>query len=227
MVVLADRLKEVQRQISQASSFHGVEEPKLIVVTKNHPARLPLELNKLGVSDFGENRVQEALQKSNEVGYQVSRALVNWHLIGQLQTNKVKQALEFAASIHSLDRHSLLLELAKRTAEREVPLEVFIQVNLTEDPGRGGVNPNEVLSFADQVVSIPNLNLAGLMAVASLGVEPQFEFERVARLGEKLRQFQPTAASLSIGMSSDFIQAIEFGATHLRIGSAITGNRPN
>ena len=227
MVELADRLKEVQRQISQASSFHGVKEPKLIVVTKNHPARLPVELCKLGVCDFGENRVQEALQKSNEVGSQVSHALVNWHLIGQLQTNKVKQALEFAGSIHSLVRQSLLLELAKRTAEREVPLEVFIQVNLTEDPGRGGVDPNEVLSFADQVVSIPNLNLAGLMAVASLGVEPQFEFERVARLGEKLRQFQPTAASLSIGMSSDFIQAIEFGATHLRIGSAITGNRPN
>jgi pyridoxal phosphate enzyme (YggS family) len=226
MTELADHLREVKSQISATTALHGGKEPKLIVVTKNHPAQLPVELCALGVTDFGENRVQEALEKSKTFEVELPEAKVHWHLIGQLQTNKVKQALAFAASIHSLDRHSLLMELAKRTLHRESPLEVFIQVNLTNDPGRGGVDIEEVFSFADQVAAVETLNLAGLMAVASLEAAPQFEFERVARLSEKLRQQHPNATSLSIGMSGDYLQAIEFGATHLRIGSAITGNRP-
>jgi pyridoxal phosphate enzyme (YggS family) len=149
----------------------------------------------------------------------------NWHLIGQLQTNKVKQALEFATSLHSLDRQSLLDELIKRTSERDHPLEVFLQVNLTEDPNRGGVEPADLFDFAAQVANVKTLKLEGLMAVASLSGDPEPDFETVASLSQKLVSDHPSANKLSIGMSGDYLLALGYGATHLRIGTAITGNR--
>lgn len=225
MSSLAERLNETRAQITQECVRLGRPEPTLIVVTKNHPVTLAKELYDLGERDFGENRVQEALPKFTEFNESESRPGVNWHLIGQLQTNKVKQALEFANSVHSLDRQSLLDELIKRTVERTAPLEVFLQVNLTEDPNRGGVTAGNLLVFAAQVAEVDSLNLAGLMAVASLEGEPSRDFELVAKLSEQLIVEHPTANQLSIGMSGDFIEALSFGATHLRIGTAITGNR--
>jgi pyridoxal phosphate enzyme (YggS family) len=222
---LANRLRELQQQVSEASRRNHREEPLLIVVTKNFPVELPIELSALGVRHFGENRVQEAAEKYQQFAEKVTTSGHQWHLIGQLQTNKVKQALEFASSIHSLDRTSLLNELAKRVQDRVSPLEVFIQVNLTEDSQRGGVVPAELNRFTDEVQGVPELRLAGLMAVASLGVDPNFEFERIAKMSQQLQVSHPQAKSLSIGMSEDFVQAIDFGATHLRIGSAITGKR--
>jgi pyridoxal phosphate enzyme (YggS family) len=222
---LANRLGEIQQQVSEASQRNNREEPLLIVVTKNFPVELPVELSALGIRHFGENRVQEASEKYRQFSEKVSATGHQWHLIGQLQTNKVKQALEFASSIHSLDRPSLLNEIAKRIQDRVTPLDVFIQVNLTADSQRGGVVPSELIRFADEVQAVPELRLAGLMAVASLGVDPNFEFERIAKMSQQLQVNHPKAKSLSIGMSEDFLQAIDFGATHLRIGSAITGKR--
>lgn len=221
MSTLADSLASVRGQITAECNRLGRSEPLLIVVTKNHPAELARNLYELGERNFGENRVQEGLPKSKELG----KPDLNWHLIGQLQTNKVRQALEFASSVHSLDRESLLAELAKRTAEREGSLEVFVQVNLTEDQGRGGIQPGELQSYADRVVSVPTLKLAGLMAVASLEASPERDFETIAALSMELRKNHPNASGLSIGMSGDYIEALSFGATHLRIGTAITGNR--
>lgn len=221
MSTLADSLASVRGQITAECNRLGRSEPLLIVVTKNHPAELARSLYDLGERNFGENRVQEGLPKSKELG----KPDLNWHLIGQLQTNKVRQALEFASSVHSLDRESLLAELAKRTAEREGSLEVFVQVNLTEDQGRGGIQPGELQSYADRVVSVPTLKLAGLMAVASLEASPERDFETIAELSMELRKNHPNASGLSIGMSGDYIEALSFGATHLRIGTAITGNR--
>ena len=225
MSSLAERLNETRAQITQECVRLGRPEPTLIVVTKNHPVILAQELYDLGERDFGENRVQEALPKFNEFNQAQSRPEVHWHLIGQLQTNKVKQALEFTTSLHSLDRQSLLDELIKRTIDRTAPLEVFLQVNLTEDPNRGGVTSESLMSFASQVAEVPALKLAGLMAVASLDAEPSRDFDLVARLSEQLTAEHPTAKQLSIGMSGDFVEALSFGATHLRIGTAITGNR--
>jgi pyridoxal phosphate enzyme (YggS family) len=222
---LANRLREIQQQVSEASRRNNREEPLVIVVTKNYPVELPIELSSLGIRHFGENRVQEGFEKYQQFAEKVTTSGHQWHLIGQLQTNKVKQALAFASSIHSLDRTSLLNELAKRVQDRVSPLEVFIQVNLTEDSQRGGVVPTELNRFADEVQGVPGLRLAGLMAVASLGVDPNFEFERIAKMSQQVKASHPQAKSLSIGMSEDFLQAIDFGATHLRIGSAITGKR--
>lgn len=221
MTTLAERLRTTRGEITAECARLGRDEPTLIVVTKNHPARLAMDLYNLGERNFGENRVQEGHPKALEL----AKPDLNWHLIGQLQTNKVKQALEFASSVHSLDRDSLLQELVKRTAERLTPLEVFIQVNLTDDPARGGVSPADLPRFADSVSAVSTLSLAGLMAVASLDLEPEQDFARVANLSEKLKVDHPHASGLSIGMSGDYLTALSFGATHLRIGTAITGNR--
>jgi pyridoxal phosphate enzyme (YggS family) len=179
------------------------------------------ELFSLGVSDFGENRDQEASAKAQEV----LDLDVNWHFIGQLQSNKVKSVLGYASVIHSVDRASLLSALMMQTAERVEPLDVFVQVNLTDDAGRGGVDERDLLEFADQVASAPGLNLLGLMAVASLEGEEERDFTKIAALSALLANDHPDARYISAGMSNDFELAIDFGATHLRIGTAITGTR--
>jgi pyridoxal phosphate enzyme (YggS family) len=179
------------------------------------------ELHTLGVRDFGENRDQEASAKAAEV----ADLELSWHFIGQLQSNKVKSVLEYASVIHSVDRESLLTALTKQTAERQTPIDVFVQVNLTDDPGRGGINEPELLAFANQVALAPGLRLLGVMAVASLDGEEERDFARVARLSELLVREHVEAKFISAGMSNDFELAIDYGATHLRIGTAITGNR--
>jgi pyridoxal phosphate enzyme (YggS family) len=151
---------------------------------------------------------------------------MRWHFIGQLQTNKVRSVLEYADLIHSLDRESLLVELQKRTADRPNPIGVFIQVNLTEDPARGGVRVTDLEAFATKVLGSKGLRLEGLMGVGGLDRDPAVEFERLAGLSSKLQTLAPEAKGLSMGMSSDFEVAIGYGATHLRIGTAITGKRP-
>jgi pyridoxal phosphate enzyme (YggS family) len=179
----------------------------------------------LGARDFGENRDQEAAPKAKDV-IATSREAMRWHFIGQLQTNKVRSVLDYADLIHSLDRESLLTELQKRTVGRVKPLGVFIQVNLTEDPDRGGVAVKDLESFATKVLGSEGLRLEGLMGVGGLDKDPSIEFERLAGLSQRLRSLDPQAKGLSMGMSSDFEVAIGYGATHLRIGTAITGKRP-
>ena len=225
MTELAQRLSQVRGEITSECQRLGREEPTLIVVTKNHPVQLAADLLDLGETEFGENRVQEAISKTQELELARPANHAKWHLIGQLQTNKVKQALQFASSIHSLDRQSLLEELHRRTQDRSVPLDVFIQVNLTDDEARGGIQANDLLSFANRVNETASLNLRGLMAVASLDQAPERDFEVVAGLSEQLRKEIPGAKQLSIGMSGDYLVALAYGATHLRIGTAITGNR--
>lgn len=226
MTALADRYNSVLEKVAEAALNSGRSpgEIKLIVVTKNHPAQLVHDLISLGARDFGENRDQEASPKAREVS-ETNPAEIFWHFVGQLQTNKVKSVLQYASSIHSLDRTSLLAELEKRCQERSTPLEVFIEVNLTEDEGRGGVEPAQLEEFSSMVASAQGLRLSGLMGVARVGIDPRVDFERMAQFSSQLRRSFPDASALSMGMSGDYEAAISFGATHLRIGTAITGNR--
>jgi pyridoxal phosphate enzyme (YggS family) len=217
---IADRVAGAARE-----SHRNREDITLVVATKNHPHQLVLDLIELGSRDFGENRDQEASPKAKAIAAETAVDF-NWHFIGQLQTNKVKSVLEYADFLHSLDRSSLLDELQKRTAEREKPLKVFVQVNMTDDPERGGVNPQDLMGFAERVLISPGLELVGLMGVGGLEVAPELEFERLAELSQKLQELAPSANRLSMGMSGDFEVAIAYGATHLRIGTAITGKRP-
>lgn len=216
-----ERVEEAAR-----AGARKLEDITLVVVTKNHPHQLVLDLLELGARDFGENRDQDASPKAKLIAEEATQDF-SWHFIGQLQTNKVKSILEYASFLHSLDRPSLLDELQKRTLERQQPLKVFIQVNLTEDEARGGIAPKDLGAFAERVLESPGLELVGLMGVGGLEVAPEAEFERLATLSLDIQQLAPAASQLSMGMSGDFEAAIAYGATHLRIGTAITGNRPN
>ncbi len=224
---LAQRYNQIVEQVAAAAAACGkkASDTTLVVVTKNHPPQLVFDLIALGARDFGENRDQEASPKAKEVLASSSEQM-RWHFIGQLQTNKVRSVLDYADSIHSLDRESLLVELRKRTVGRAKALGVFIQVNLTEDPARGGVRVDDLDGFASKVLESEGLRLEGLMGVGGLDKDPEIEFDRLAKLSVKLQGIAPEAKSLSMGMSSDFEVAIGYGATHLRIGTAITGKRP-
>lgn len=224
---LAERLESVKARIASAatSSNRSVSDIQLVVVTKNHSAQLPLALLDLGETNFGENRDQEASAKALEV-QQLKPDLATWHFVGQLQSNKVRSMLEYTSVIHSLDRDSLLSELAKQLAKSpDSSIQAFIELNLTEDPKRGGLDPQLISEFTERVLSQPQIKLLGVMGVVGLGVEPAFDFERIAKASLEVQKLAPNANQISAGMSGDFEQAIAFGATHLRIGTAITGNR--
>ena len=223
MSSLEQRLRQIDERITARLLANQRDASSLtrIVVSKFHPAQLVRELHELGVRDFGENRDQEASAKALEV----ADLALTWHFIGQLQSNKVKSVLNYAKVIHSLDRQSLLDALVKQTAGAETRTDVFVQVNLTDDPGRGGVEPGELLAFADRVAQVETLNLLGLMAVASLDGQEERDFAKIAGLSDLLKTEHPSAKFISAGMSNDFELAVDYGATHLRIGTAITGNR--
>ena len=225
MSQLGERLAAIESRIqSKLDSLNRIrDEVTLVVVTKNHPVSVAKDLFDLGCRDFGENRDQEAAPKAAALAELVVGA--RWHFIGQLQSNKAKRVADYASVVHSLDRTSLLEALIKAVEERSTPLDVFIQVNLTEDPDRGGVEPESLEFFAERVLSVPNLRLLGLMAVASLEGQEERDFALVSQLAQRLRRLSPESKYLSAGMSGDFELALEYGATHLRIGSAITGNR--
>lgn len=221
---LASRLEMVRGSIAQAAAANhrSMEELTLIVVTKFHPASLVRDLAALGVKDVGENRHQEAQAKSAELADLEMR----WHFIGQLQTKKARQAAQYAHSIHSIDRERLVDALS--TAEVAEPIDAFVQVNLTEDPSRGGVHPLGMEMLAERILETATLRLRGIMAVAPLPEEESAAraFDRLRGYSDRLIAMSPEASAISAGMTHDFAEAIAAGATHLRIGSAITGNRP-
>jgi len=188
-----------------------------IVVTKFHPAALVRELYGLGIRDFGENRHQEAQTKSVEL----ADLDLHWHFVGQLQSKKARQARDYASVIHSLDRISVIDALSSDA----VAVDGFVQLNLTDDPSRGGAAFDQLEIVAERVLATPGLRLLGVMAVAPVGEEARASFARVRAASDRLRRLAPAARFISTGMSGDFAAAIAEGATHLRIGSAITGNR--
>ncbi|WP_426624384.1 YggS family pyridoxal phosphate-dependent enzyme [Leifsonia sp. McL0607] len=217
---LAERLAAVRGDIADAARAAGraPEELTTIVVTKFHPASLVRELAALGVEDVGENRHQEAQEKAAEL----ADLGLRWHFVGQLQSKKARQVRRYAQVIHSIDRSSLVDALASD----EGVVDGFVQLNLTEDPARGGVADRDLEGLVERVLETPGLRLLGVMAVAPLDEEPARAFERVRLASERVRRLAPDATAISAGMSQDYRQAIAAGATHLRIGTAITGNRP-
>ena len=215
---VAERLERVTAEVTDAARSADRDPASIttIVVTKFHPASLVRELAGLGVRNVGENRHQDAGPKAA----QLTDLDLEWHFVGQLQSKKARQVVDHARVIHSIDRLSLVRALDGASVE------TFIQLNLTDDPARGGVQPAELESLAEAVLATSTLRLSGLMAVAPLGEEPRAAFARVREASERLRRLAPDANKLSMGMSQDFREAIAEGATHLRIGTAITGNRP-
>ncbi|WP_349898203.1 YggS family pyridoxal phosphate-dependent enzyme [Parafrigoribacterium soli] len=217
---LGSRLRLVLDSVDEAARIAGREPSAIttIVVTKFHPAGLVRRLHELGVRDFGENRHQEAMAKATEL----ADLDLDWHFVGQLQSKKARQVRTYASVIHSLDRPSVVDALSSEDGS----VDCFVQLNLTDDPGRGGVQDVELEQLTARVLETAGLRLLGVMAVAPLDEEPRRAFARVRSASERVRTLAPDATFISAGMSADFRDAILEGATHLRIGTAITGKRP-
>jgi pyridoxal phosphate enzyme (YggS family) len=224
VTAVAERLSAIDAAIADAARRAGRDPAEItrIVVTKFHPASLVSELYGLGVREVGENRQQELSAKAEALAELDD---LRWHFIGQAQTNKAGAIRRAAQAVHSVDRLRIA-EALDRAATDDAQLDVLLQINLTDDPGRGGVAPSELERLAEQVLALPTLQLRGVMAVAPLDEDPAAAFARVHESSRRLRAVAPEADWISAGMTGDFAEAIAAGATHLRIGSAITGPRP-
>lgn len=222
---LQSNLNLVKQEIDDACSAanRAPSEVTLIVVTKTWPASDVDILANLGVTDVGENRDQEAKPKFEAVE---DRSLT-WHAIGQLQTNKAKSVATWADVVHSVDRSDLVNALGKAVQVRSKPLPVLIQVDLDPSPkdNRGGAAPAQVMELATLITATPGLKLQGVMGVAPLGGDDAAAFGLLQKISQQVQAFQSSANWISAGMSGDFEIALKFGATHLRIGSSILGNR--
>ena len=219
-------LEVIQSRIKNACSAAGrdVSEITLIAVTKTYPASDVDLLKQLGIENVGENRDQEASSKKSEVKNQFK-----WHFIGQLQSNKAKSVVNYADLIHSVDRWSLAKEIQKSAQGINKVQPVLIQVDLDQsgpDPTRGGIWPAQLNELVASINQASHLELKGLMSVAPLGEKPELAFARLKDIRVGFLKENPEAQILSAGMSDDLEAAILHGATHLRIGSALLGERP-
>ncbi len=213
---IARNLQEVKERIIGAakSANRDPNEIELIVVTKTFPISDIEILRDLGETNFGENRDQEAGPKAEIIS-------ATWHFQGQIQSNKIKSICQWADVIHSISSEKEILKFAQSERKHQV----FLQVSLDGQVGRGGASPAELAQLADLVNESNNLELLGLMAVAPLGVEPMKAFADLAQINQGFAGQFPNSKFLSAGMSGDFEAAIKYGATHIRVGSSILGSR--
>jgi pyridoxal phosphate enzyme (YggS family) len=218
---LTNNLAEVNQRINIAAkkASRSVDEITLITVTKTFPTSDIENLYQLGLRDFGENRDQEASKKVTNLPKDI-----RWHFQGQIQSNKLKSITSWASCIHSVDQLRYAQLISQLIGDAKMP--IFIQVSLDKtSKNRAGVEPDELIKMATQVSELPGISMQGLMAVAPLDMAAELAFTKLAKIREVFLTSFPTAKSLSIGMSGDYETAIEYGATHIRIGSSILGNR--
>jgi pyridoxal phosphate enzyme (YggS family) len=227
---IGDALAVIRSRIDGAAKRAGrsANDIKLIAVSKTHPAEVVRAAIAAGATEFGENRVQEADSKIAEVG----AADVRWHLIGHLQANKARRAAQIFDTIHSIDDVELTKRLDRICGEIDrQPLEVLIQVDLAGEETKSGAPESEVNRIADTIGSCNNVKLVGLMVLPPFFEDPERTrpyFQRLRELRDQLsnqRLFASGAGELSMGMSHDFETAIEEGATMVRVGTAIFGER--
>jgi pyridoxal phosphate enzyme (YggS family) len=228
---LAGNLAAIQARVAAACAAAGrdVSEITLIAVTKTRPAEDVVALTELGLADFGENRDQEAAPKAAAVA-QAATAPVRWHFIGQLQSNKASRVVRYASVVHSVDRVRLVRALgsaSRASALGSVPADItcLVQVSLDGDPSRGGALISQLPEIAAAIEAEQGLALGGVMAVAPLGVAPEAAFASLGAISDTAREVNPAATIISAGMSGDIEAAVRNGATHLRIGTALLGNR--
>jgi pyridoxal phosphate enzyme (YggS family) len=227
---LEHALVAVRRRIAAAATSAGrdPQDVTLIAVTKTYPASDAATLVSLGCADLGESRDQEAVAKVAATAelLGIDAGSPRWHFVGRLQSRKCGSVARYAAAVHSVDRAELVTGLADGVARAErAALAVFVQVSLDDDPARGGVAAAGVAALADDIASRRELRLSGVMAVAPLGADPNAAFAHLAEVAARLREHHPEAASISAGMSDDLEPAVQNGATHVRVGSALLGRR--
>lgn len=212
-------LEEIEKRIAAEEARTGRDpgSTKLIAVSKVQPLeRIDAVLHQ-GHRLFGENRVQEAAGKWPE--FKENYAGIELHLVGPLQSNKVRQAVDLFDAIHSVDREKLARRLSDMAQERGASPELFIQVNTGGEPQKAGVLPAETDAFVATCQAM-DLPIVGLMCIPPVDEEPSLHFALLAKIAER-----NGLTGLSMGMSSDFERAIALGATHIRVGSAIFGER--
>ena len=223
---LALRLAEVRRRIAKACEGAGrdVSELTLIAVTKTRPASDVRLLSELGLTDVGENRDAEAAPKAAQCADLAVKGLT-WHFIGQLQTNKCASVVRYASVVHSVDRVRLIRALGRAARGAGRVIECLIEVSLDGDPARGGAVADQVPALAEALAAEEGLVLGGVMAIAPLTMEPADAFARLLVSAADVRAVRAGATVISAGMSGDLEAAVEAGATHLRIGTALLGDR--
>jgi len=227
---IRENFLQVQNQIRVAAEHAGREAHSIqvIAVSKTKPVSVILEAIDVGITDIGENRVQEAKDKYDQVDRPVK-----WHLVGHLQRNKVKQALLIFDLIHSVDSLRLLAEIDRRSAQLNRRTEVLIQVNTSGEPSKFGLEPDAVLGFMENALDYAHIQIKGLMTIGAFSPNPEEvrpSFVLLKTLQEKIREQQfPNIEMeyLSMGMTNDFEVAVEEGANLVRIGTAIFGKREN
>jgi len=227
MSTIAENLAAVRQRIAEAA-WRADRQPKsvtLIAVSKNHTVSAIEEAYAAGQRDFGENYVQEAREKYASLPYPDIR----WHIIGHMQTNKVRNILPFTHMVQSLDSAKLADEISRRSAQVSFVMPVLIQVSLAHEEQKSGVEPEELPALIDHVLSLPNLSVQGLMTMPPLvpADEARPLFARLRELRDEMEtRFAGVALPvLSMGMSGDFEEAIAEGATMVRVGTAIFGER--
>lgn len=230
---LADGLADVRSQIADACRAAGrsPDEVKLLAVTKTWPASDAILLAELGVTDFAENRDQEAAPKAAEVAVALPDTPVRWHMVGRMQRNKARSIVGWADEVQSVDSPRLAAALAKAVAgtrsrgTRSEPLSVLIQASLDGDVERGGVALSGLLELADEIGRSSELILRGVMGVAPLSMDPGAAFALLSKAAARVRADHPTAVELSAGMTADLAAAIGQGSTCVRVGTGLFGYR--
>lgn len=225
---ICENYKEVEKHVEEACKRAGRkrEEVTLIAVSKTKPVSMIEELFPLKVTEFGENKVQELTAKA-----EVLPANLHWHMIGHLQRNKVKYIVDKACLIHSVDSLRLAEEISKEAQKKQVTANILIEVNVAEEESKFGVSTEEALSLVEQVSLLPNIAVKGLMTIAPYVENPEenrWIFQKLKNLSIDIKgkNFDNvTMDVLSMGMTGDYEVAIEEGATHVRVGTGIFGER--
>lgn len=230
MPTIADNLQHVYQQINAAANraCRNPEDIHLLAVSKTHSANAIRECYAAGQHHFGENYLQEALQKQQALA---DLSDLCWHFIGPLQTNKTRKVAEQFDWVHSIDRQRIAERLSEQRPQHCEPLNVCIQVNIDDESSKSGVAMNDVAPLAKTIIALPNLRLRGLMAIPVKSddyAEQLNSFNQVAMLLRKLQNSTrlSTLDTLSMGMSNDLQAAIAAGATIVRVGTGIFGPRP-
>ena len=212
---LIDIQKKIKNKIKDLNLSNC--NPNIIAVSKTFSEQDIIPLLDYGHNDFGENKVQEAKKKWVQLKNNFKN--VKLHMLGKLQTNKVKYAVEIFDYIHSLDNLKLANKLADEIKKKNKDVKIFIQVNLGSEKQKSGIEPAEILSFYKSCLSL-NLNIVGTMCIPPENQDPKLFFKELSILNQKLN-----LTEVSMGMTNDYLDALEYNATFLRIGSGIFGER--
>jgi PLP dependent protein len=221
---LPGRLAMVRETVAERQAAGGWSHPvRIVAVTKTHGPEAVRAALAAGLTDIGENRVQEALQKQDAL----AGVTAAWHLVGTLQRNKARHAAGRFAAIHSVDRADLAVELNRRLQDGQQQV-VLVQVNCSDEPQKGGVEPDGLFALLDALAGLTRLHVAGLMTMSALtedAPEQRRAFRRLRELRDAAERSGYLLPELSMGMSGDYPVAVEEGATMIRLGTILFGER--